>query len=143
MPLVTSREGHSFFSYSLHCNVTPWFISGTLIRSLACAVTNETSDRAWLSPLALPATAVLERPCEAVADLGYDHGAAVQACLEAGITPSIARPITAANKQLGLFSTEDVRYDGATDTSQCPAGEQRTCRLDTVAVGRYLLGITT
>src|SRR5262249_44772300 len=64
------------------------------------------------------------------------HGDAVQACVEAGITPDVARPMTSANKKLGLFSTEDLHYDGATDTSQGPAGELLTCRCDTVEVGR-------
>ena len=59
--------------------------------------------------MALPAHAVLESPVEAVAARGDYQGDEVQACLEAGITPSIARPITSANKQLGLFSQEDCR----------------------------------
>jgi transposase len=105
---------------------------------LACAVTNETSDRNWLSSMALQAKAVLESPFETVADMGYYHGDEVKACLEAGITPYIARPLTSANKKLGLFSTEDFRYDGTTDTSQCPAGERLTFRFDTVELGRHI-----
>ena len=105
---------------------------------LACEVTNATSDRAWLSPMALEAKAVLERPFEVVADMGYDHGDAVKACVEAGLTPYIARPITSANKKLGRFSKDDFHYDGATDTYQCPAGEALTFRFDTVEVGRHI-----
>jgi hypothetical protein len=105
---------------------------------LACAVTNETSDRHWLSPMALQATAVLEGPVEVVADRGYYHGDEVKACWEAGSTPSIARPSTSANKKLGLCSKDDFRYDGATDTSQWPAGERLTFRCDTVEVGRHI-----
>jgi transposase len=105
---------------------------------LACEVTNDTSDRDWLSPMALQAKAVLERPCAAVADMGYDHGDEVKACVEAGITPYVARPITSANKKLGLFSKDDFRYDGATDTYQCPAGELLTFRFDTVEQGRHI-----
>jgi hypothetical protein len=106
--------------------------------SLACAGPNETSDRDWRSPMALQATAVLEGPCEAGADMGDDHGDAVKACLEAGITPSSARPLTSANKKLGPFSTDDFRDDGTTDTSQCPAGERRTFRFATGELERHL-----
>jgi transposase len=102
---------------------------------LACEVTNETSDCNGLSPMALQAQAGLACPFEVVADMGDYHGDAVQACWEAGITPDVARPITSANQQLGLFRQEDFRYEGATDTSQCPAGALLTCRFDKVAVG--------
>jgi hypothetical protein len=34
----------------------------------------------------------------------------VKACLEAGITPYVPRPITAANEKLGLFSKDDRRF---------------------------------
>jgi transposase len=76
---------------------------------LACDGTNDTSDRDWLSPMALQAKAVRERPFEAVAAMGYYHGDEVTACLEAGRTPYIARPLTLANQQLGLFSKDDCR----------------------------------
>jgi hypothetical protein len=89
---------------------------------LACEVTNDTSDRDWRSPMALQVKAVLERPCEVGAAMGDDHGDEVKACVEAGLTPYVARPITSANKKLGRFSKDDFRYDGATDTYQCPAG---------------------
>jgi hypothetical protein len=105
---------------------------------LAGEVTTDTSDRDWLSPMALQATAVLERPFEVVADMGDYHGDEVKACVEAGITPYVARPITSANKKLGLFSKDDFRYAGATDTSQCPAGALLTVRFDTVEQGRHI-----
>jgi hypothetical protein len=105
---------------------------------LACEGPNETSDRNWLSPMALQATAVLEGPFEVVADMGDYHGDAVQACLAAGITPYVARPSTSANKKRGLFSKDDFRSDRATDTYQCPAGERLTFRFDTVEVGRHI-----
>jgi hypothetical protein len=105
---------------------------------LACEVTNATSDRDWRSPMALEAKAVLERPFEVVADRGYYHGDEVKACVEAGITPSGARPITSANKKLGLFSKDDFHYNGVTDTYQCPAEALLTFRFETVAVGRHI-----
>jgi transposase len=100
-------------------------------------VTNDTSDRDWLSPMALQAKEVLGRPFEAVADVGDYHGEEVKTCLEAGIPPYGARPITSANEKLGLFSKDDFIYDKATDTYQCPASARLTFRFDAVEHGRH------
>jgi hypothetical protein len=107
-------------------------------RIIANDVTNDPGDRAWLSPRALQAHAVLGGPFDTVADVGYYHGAEVKTCLEAGITPYVARPITSANQKLGLFSKADFTYAGATDTYQCPAGARRTFRFDAVEPGRHI-----
>jgi hypothetical protein len=101
-------------------------------------VTKATSARDCLSPLALQAKDILGGPFEAVADVGYDHGEEVKTCLEAGITPYVARPIPSANAKLGLLSKDDFQYDQATDTSQCPAGAPLTCRFDAVEPGRHI-----
>jgi hypothetical protein len=101
-------------------------------------VTNDTGDRDGLSPMALQATAIRGGPFDAVAEVGYYPGEEVQTCLEAGITPYVARPITSANAKLGLFSKDDCRYDQATDPSQCPAGEHLTFRFDAVEHGRHI-----
>ena len=71
-------------------------------------VPKATSDRAGLSPLALQATAIRGGPCEAVAEVGDDHGEAGTTYLAAGRTPSVARPITAATATLGLLSKDAV-----------------------------------
>jgi transposase len=105
-------------------------------RSVACDVTNAPDDRDWLSPMALQAQEGLACRFDAVADVGDYHGHEVKGCLEAGITPYGARPITSANKKLGLFSQDDFRYDGATDTYQGPAGARLTFRFDPVELGR-------
>ena len=107
-------------------------------RMIANDVTNDPGDRDWLSPMALQATEVLGCPCEAGADVGYDHGEEVQTCLEAGMTPDGARPITSANQKLGLVRTDDCTSDGATDTSPCPAGAQLTFRFDAGEHGRHI-----
>ena len=83
---------------------------------VACDVTNDPTDRDWLSPLAVEAKKVLGGPFAAVADVGYDHGQEVKHCLHEGMTPSIARPITSAHQKLGLFSTDAFTYEAATDT---------------------------
>jgi transposase len=105
---------------------------------VACEVTNDPGDRDWLSPMALQAKDVLGCRFAAVADVGYYHGHEVKACLEAGITPYVSRPITSANGKLGLFSKDDFTYDRAADTYLCPAGARLTFRFDTVELGRHI-----
>jgi hypothetical protein len=105
---------------------------------VACEVANDPTDRDGLSPVALEAKASLGGACEAVVDVGYYHGHAVQQCRQAGMTPYIARPITSAKQQLGLFSTDDCTSEAATDPDGCPAGEVRRCRFDTVERGRHM-----
>jgi hypothetical protein len=120
------------------CDNVPRAVDSKPKRMIAHDVPNDPGDRAWLSPMAMQAKAVLGCPFEAVADVGSSHGEAVKTCLEAGITPDVARPITSANQQLGLFSKDEFTYDGATDTSQCPAGAHLTFRFDAVEHGRHL-----
>jgi transposase len=105
---------------------------------IANDVTHDPGDRDWLSPMALQAKAVLGCPCDAVADVGYYHGAEVKTCLAAGITPYVPRPLTAANQKLGLFSKDDFTDDGVTDPYQWPAGERLTFRFDAVEHGRHI-----
>jgi hypothetical protein len=105
---------------------------------VACEVTHDPCDRDWLSPMAWQAKEVLNGSFDAVADVGYYHGQEVKRCLEAGIPPYVPRPITSANEKLGLFSKDDVRYDKATDTYQCPAGALLTFRFDAVEQGRHI-----
>jgi len=58
---------------------------------VTCEVTNDPTDRNWLSPLAVEAKELLGGPFDAVADVGYDHGQEVKQCLQAGITPYMAQ----------------------------------------------------
>ena len=74
---------------------------------IANDVTNDTGDRDWLSPMALQAQDILGGPFAAVAAVGYYHGEEGKTGLAAGLTPYVARPITSANQQRGLFSKED------------------------------------
>ena len=107
-------------------------------RMIANDVTHDTHDRDWLSPMALQAQDILGGPFDAVADVGYYHGEEGKTCLEAGLTPYVARPITSANAKLGLFSKDDFRYDQVTDTYQCPANARLTFRFDAVEHGRHI-----
>jgi hypothetical protein len=120
------------------CDHVQTAVDATHKLSVAGDVANDPTDRDGLSPVALAAQAVLGGPCEAVADVGYDHGHAVKPCLQAGMTPSSARPITSATQTLGLCSKDDCTYEAATDTYGCPAGEVRSVRCDTVALGRHM-----
>jgi hypothetical protein len=43
-------------------------------RMVACEVTNDPGDRAWLTPMALQAQAELASGLDAGADVGSDHG---------------------------------------------------------------------
>jgi hypothetical protein len=112
-------------------------------RIVACEVTNEPTDRDGRSPLAVEATQVLGGPCDAVAEGGYDQGQAVKPCLQEGMTPDSARPITSATQQLGLCSQDDFTYEAATDTDGCPAGEGLSGRFDTVELGRHMRDYAT
>jgi Transposase DDE domain len=120
------------------CDNVPRAVDRQPKRMMANAVTNAPGDRDGRSPMALQAIEGLGGPCEAGADGGYSHGEEVQTCLAAGMTPSVTRPLTSANQQLGLFRKDACTSEGATDTSQCPAGAPLTCRCDAVEHGRHI-----
>lgn len=100
-------------------------------------VTNDATDRDYLSPMAKAANAVLDSDhLEVVADMGYYNGPEIAACLEAGITPAVPRPRTSANAKYGLFTKDDFTYDATEDRYRCPAEEILTYRFSTVEQGR-------
>lgn len=75
---------------------------------------------------------------EVVADRGYYNNTEVRACLEANITPYIAKADTSANRKLGLFGKGQFQYDAAQDVYVCPAGKELTHRFNTEEQGRQL-----
>ena len=96
---------------------------------VAVEVTNEGSDRNWLSPMAIEAKVALSaEELAVVADKGYSSAREVEACVEANITPYLPKPETSANRALGLFTKNDFRYDRERDVYVCPAGEDLTFR---------------
>ncbi len=96
---------------------------------VAVEVTNEATDRNWLSPMAIEAKDVLgAEQLAVVADKGYSSAREVEACVEANITPYLPKPETSANKALGLFTKNDFRYDRERDLYVCPAGQELTFR---------------
>jgi transposase len=102
-------------------------------------VTNDPTDQAHLSEMALQAKETLSvEEMEVVADMGYFDGEEVKRCIEAGITPYIAKPSTSANKKRGLFSKEEFRYEKERDCYFCPAGEELNYRFSTTELGRRI-----
>jgi transposase len=104
---------------------------------IAHDVTNHVTDRDCLSPMAKAANEVVgAADLQVIADQGYYNGPEIAACLDAGITPTVPRPITSANAKLGLFTKDDFTYEAPSDRYRCPAGEILTYRFSTVEQGR-------
>jgi hypothetical protein len=101
------------------------------------AVTNDVTDRAQLATMATQAQQVLAVDAlDVVADVGYYDGTEVKICLEAGITPYVAKPHTSRNRKAGLFTKADFVYDAETDCYHCPAGATLTYRFTADEAGR-------
>jgi transposase/macrodomain Ter protein organizer (MatP/YcbG family) len=105
-------------------------------------VTNAAADRDQLSPMAAQEVLGGATPV-VVADRGYYHGAEIKACLDAGMTPLVPRPLTSANEALGLFTKDDFVYEPGADAYRCPAGERLTYRSTTVELGRTIKNYRT
>jgi hypothetical protein len=102
-------------------------------------VTNQVTDQAQLSPMATQAKAALEvKQLTILADRGYYDGEEIKTCLEAGITPNIAKPITSVNQNRGRYTKQDFCYDSERDVYHCPAGKELEFRFDTVELGRHI-----
>ena len=88
-------------------------------------VINVGNDRSQLSRMAKQTKAALEvDKLDAVADRGYYNGEEILACEEAGITVTLPKPMTSANKAKGRFVKQDFRYVADEDVYICPAGER-------------------
>ena len=88
-------------------------------------VTNVGTDRSQLSHVAKEAKATLEVDnLDAVADRGYFSGEEILACVEAGITVTLPKPMTSRSKAEGRFGKQDFRYLAEEDVYICPAGER-------------------
>ncbi len=96
---------------------------------VAIEVTNEGTDRNWLSPMAIEAKEILGvEQLMVVADKGYSSAREVEACANANIVAYLPKPETSANKALGLYTKNDFRYDRERDLYLCPAGQELTFR---------------
>jgi hypothetical protein len=102
-------------------------------------VTNAVTDVNQLSGIAIQAKEALAvEQVKVVADMGYYHGEAIKACEEAGIEPYVAKPLTSANRKLGLYAKEQFTYAPEHDCYRCPAGQALTFRFATVELGRQI-----
>ena len=100
-------------------------------------VTNAVTDVDQLSGIALQAKeafGVDQRTV--VADMGDYHGEGIKACVEAGIEPSVAKPLTSANRKLGLYGTEPFTYEPEHDCYRGPAGQALPFRFANIELGR-------
>lgn len=104
---------------------------------VAVEVTNEATDRNWLSPMAIDAKQTLGvESLNVVADKGYSSAREVEACDEANITAYVPKPETSANKALGLFTKNDFAFVSERDVYICPAGKELTFRHAATEKGR-------
>lgn len=102
-------------------------------------VTNDVSDQAWLATMAVLAKETLAvEAIEVVADRGYYDGAEVQQCLDANITPYVAKPLTSVNQNRERYTKQDFRYDRERDVYECPQGQVLEFRFDTVEQERHI-----
>jgi len=132
--MATSAKGSGFVGYNAQAAVET---ETHLI--VAHDVINAGHDRDQLAPMALEAQAALG--CDeisVVADKGYFSGREILACQEAGITTTMPRPETSANRSKGMYVKADFAYDAATDVYRCPAGEALTYRCTTEERGLVL-----
>jgi len=104
---------------------------------VAVEVTNEATDRNWLSPMAINAKQTLGvESLNVVADKGYSSAREVEACKGANITAYVPKPETSANKALGLFTKNDFAFVSERDVYICPAGKELTFRHAATEKGR-------
>ena len=97
---------------------------------VAHEVTNETSDRAQLSPMAKAARDDMgTKELLAIADSGYFSGPQIKACADAGIAAVLPRPTTSNAKAEGRFDKADFIYIKQDDEYQCPAGQRAKFRM--------------
>jgi transposase len=88
-------------------------------------VSNQVVDMGLLTQTAEAAKDVLGvETIEAVADKGYFKTEDIEACEKAGIVPYVARPQRGPSVKAGLFRKDEFRYDIASDSYVCPAGQR-------------------
>jgi transposase len=91
-------------------------------------LSNEGNDQRLLHPMAELGRQALEvEAVRVVADTGYSSGEQGELCEAAGITAIVPRAATVNPQGKQYFSRDAFRYDAASDSWQCPAGETLTC----------------
>jgi transposase len=88
-------------------------------------VTNRVVDMGLLTETAAPARELLgAEGIAVVADSGYFKTEDIEACETAGMTPYVPRPQRGPAVRAGLFRKDEFRYDPASDSYLCPAGQR-------------------
>jgi len=75
--------------------------------------------------------------------MGYYHGHEIKTCEEEGIEPYVSKPLTSANRKLGLYGKEKFAYDPDKDRYLCPGGQELLYRFETTELGRRIRYYTT
>jgi transposase len=132
--MATNGKGTGMVGYNVQAAV-----DGKHHLIVAHEVTNVGHDRSQLANIARRTQAVTGAGSLTVlADRGYFSGEEVVACVAAGITPIVPKPLTSGAKADGRFGKQDFIYQPETDTYRCPAGEQLIWRYSTVERGLTL-----
>ena len=84
-------------------------------------VGNDHGQLARMSKLAKETLGVNE--LDVIADRGYFDGQEILACVEAGITVTLPKPMTSGAKAEGRFGKQDFAYLPEKDVYRCPSGE--------------------
>ena len=96
---------------------------------VAHEVSNIGSDQTQLHGVALQAKTTLDVPeLAVVADAGYWARESMKKCNDDSIITYVPRSTKSRNKNRGLFTNEDFKYNPADDTYTCPAGYKMTYR---------------
>jgi transposase len=102
-------------------------------------VTNAVTDDDQLSGIAIRAKETLGvDQMKVVADMGYYHGDEIKTCEKEGIEPYVSKPLTSANRKLGLYGKEKFTYDSGKDCYICPGGQELTYRFEITELGRRI-----
>jgi transposase len=107
-------------------------------RMVAQEVTKASTADEQLRPMAMRAqeTRGVDQ-MRAVADLGDEHGHESNAGDEAGMDADVPKPSPSAPTTLGRLGKERFTDAPQKDCYRCPAGEERTVRCETTALGRH------
>jgi len=88
-------------------------------------VTNQVVDMGLLTQTAEPAKEILGvEQIDVVADRGYFKIEDIEACEKAGMQPYVPRPQRGPSVNAGLYRKDEFRYDEASDSYVCPAGQR-------------------
>ena len=106
---------------------------------VAHEVINKVSDRNQLAGMAIQAKAAMGADAlTVVADRGYYDGDEMLACVEAGVTPLVPKPVNSPAKAKGQWGKHDFAYESETDTYRCPVGQQLTRRFASIEQGHTI-----